>query len=405
VVEIDQIFREQLNSLHTISVEIASLRELPRIYDRALSYCLELTGSALGFIGLVSKSREYMDVAAVKGFTPSDPTFFDRYHVIPVRRSVFGVTIADERPHISNNVAADPYHVGTPPGHPEVRTFLGVPLRVGSTVIGMIGAANRPGGYGADDQRLLATFANQVAVAIDNARLYERQREMIAGLEDMQRRVGQAERERLLAQDRARIATGLHDSVGQSMFSLGLRINGLLESELDTEAAQRILEIRRMAASALDELRQVIFALAEPADGPGDLTGAVGSLLRGVGRDNELDVDLVARGIPDSRVESIYDELLIVVREALTNIVRHAHAHSVLISLNYEPERVGIVVQDDGVGLPISDPGEHIEGARHFGFSDMRHRIVGLGGVLEVEPGEECGLTVRVSVPLPAETT
>ena len=106
--EIDQIFREQLNSLHTISVEIASLRELPRVYDRALTYCLELTGSQLGFIGLVSKNGEYMDVAAVKGFTPSDPTFFDRYRVIPVRRSVFGVTIVDERPHVSNNVAADP---------------------------------------------------------------------------------------------------------------------------------------------------------------------------------------------------------------------------------------------------------------------------------------------------------
>ena len=143
--EIDQIFREQLNSLHTISVEIASLRELPRIYDKALTYCLELTGSQLGFIGLVSKNGEYMDVAAVKGFTPSDPTFFDRYRVIPVRRSVFGVTIVDESPHVSNDVAADPDHVGTPPGHPEVRTFLGVPLRVGSTVIGMIGAANRPG--------------------------------------------------------------------------------------------------------------------------------------------------------------------------------------------------------------------------------------------------------------------
>jgi len=404
-VEIDQIFREQLNSLHTISVEIASLRELPRVYDRALTYCLELTGSQLGFIGLVSKNGEYMDVAAVKGFTPSDPTFFDRYRVIPVRRSVFGVTIVDERPHVSNNVAADPDHVGTPPGHPEVRTFLGVPLRVGSTVIGMIGAANRPGGYGADDQRLLSTFANQVAVAIDNARLYERQREMIAGLEDMKRRVGEADRERLLAQDRARIASGLHDSVGQSMFSLGLRINGLLESELDTEAAKRILEIRQMAASALDELREVIFALAEPADGGRDLTDAIGSLLRGVGRDNEIDVDLVARGIPDSRVESIYDELLIVVREALTNTVRHAHAHSVLISLNYEPERVGIVVQDDGVGPPpISDLSEDTDSSRHFGLADMRNRIVNLGGVLAVEPGDERGLTVRVSVPLPTET-
>lgn len=72
--------------------------------------------------------------------------------------------------------------VGQPAGHPSVHAFLGVPLRVGATLIGVLGAANKPGGYGSDDERLLSTFANQVATAIDNARLYEVQREMIKGL-------------------------------------------------------------------------------------------------------------------------------------------------------------------------------------------------------------------------------
>ena len=350
----DPTFREQLNSLHSISVEIASLRELPEIYERALAYCLELTRSELGFIDLVNQSGEYMDIVAVKGFVASDPTFHDRYHVMPVRRSVFGVTIIDQRSHISNDVASDPNHVGTPPGHPEVRTFLGVPLRVGTTVIGMIGAGNRPGGYGDDEERLLATFANQVAVAIDNARLYERQREMIAGLEDLQRRLGHAERESLLAQDRARIASGLHDSVGQSLFSLGLSVNALLERDLDTENARRVLDIRRMAASALDELRSAIFALTAPPEGEPDLTGTIQSLLRRVGREHSIDVDLMVQGIPHSTVETVQDDLVAVVREALTNIARHAQARSVFINVRYESDDVEIVVQDDGVGMPTS---------------------------------------------------
>ena len=91
-----------------------------------------------------------------------------------MRRSVFGVAVIDERPTISNDVDRNPLRVGQPPWHPLVRTFLGVPLRAGSEVIGMSGVANKPGGYDARDERLLATFANQVAVAIDNARLYER---------------------------------------------------------------------------------------------------------------------------------------------------------------------------------------------------------------------------------------
>jgi GAF domain-containing protein len=166
-VEIEETFREQLDSLHSISVEIASLHELPQVYKAALAYCLGLTGSQLGFIGLLSQKREYLDLVAVIGFEPTDPSFFDRYRVMPVRRSVFGVTIVDERPHVSNDVDHDPERVGTPPGHPEVRTFLGVPLQVGETVIGMIGAGNRSGGYGRDEERCLSTFANQVAIAID----------------------------------------------------------------------------------------------------------------------------------------------------------------------------------------------------------------------------------------------
>ena len=183
--EMGLILREQLESLHAISIEIASLRELSEVQDRALGYCLELTSSEFGFVGLLDDTRSQLDVAAIKGFLPSDPRFYERFRLIPVRPSVFGVVITEERSNISNDVAGDPAHIGQPHGHPPVRTFLGVPLRVGTTVIGMLGVANRYGGYAADDERLLSTFANQVAVAIDNARLYQRQREMIDGLENL----------------------------------------------------------------------------------------------------------------------------------------------------------------------------------------------------------------------------
>ena len=399
--EIEETFREQLDSLHSISVEIASLHELPQVYKAALTYCLGLTGSQLGFIGLLSQKREYLNLVAVSGFEPTDPSFFDRYRVMPVRRSVFGVTIVDERPHVSNDVDHDPERVGTPPGHPEVRTFLGVPLQVGETVIGMIGAGNRSGGYGRDEQRCLSTFANQVAIAIDNARLYERQREMIAGLEDLQRRLGLADAERLLAQDRARIASGLHEHVGQAMFSLGLKINALLERELDPELAESVRGLRRMVADTLDDLRQVIFALSRPPGANTDVTEAIGSLLRDVGRDNGLDVDLVTRGVPPAGIDAVHDVLVTVAREALNNVVRHAQARTILISIRYEPERVLIAVQDDGVGMPSTDLDATGDGATHFGLSDMRRRILDVGGTFEVESGEEGGVTIRIDVPVP----
>jgi two-component system sensor histidine kinase DevS len=199
--------REQLESLYAMSVQVASLRDLSEVYDLALTYSVALTQSEMGFIDLLNEDRVDMDVVAVTGFTPDDAKFYERFKRMPVRPSVFGRVITEERPSISDDVENDPAAVGQPPGHPAVRTFLGVPLRLSSEVIGMIGVANKPGGYSADEEQLLSTFANQVAVAIDNAGMYERQQNMIARLQQLNEHMTKAEREQLLALERKRLAT------------------------------------------------------------------------------------------------------------------------------------------------------------------------------------------------------
>jgi len=89
--------------------------------------------------------------------------------------------------------------------------------------------ANKLSGYTADEERLLSTFANQVAVAIENARLYEDQRRMIDELEQLHRDLSQAERDQVLRQERERIAAELHDRIEQAIFTLGLKVNAILE--------------------------------------------------------------------------------------------------------------------------------------------------------------------------------
>lgn len=207
-------FRDQLESLYAISVQIASLRSLPEIYDLALTYCLALTESEMGFIDLLNEDRVDMDVVAVKGFAPPDPKFFERFKRMPVRPSVFGIVITEGRPNISNDVENDPGRVGQPPGHPRVQTFLGVPLRVGGDLIGMVGVANKDNGYGPEDERLLSTFANQIAVAIDNAMLHLRQQEMIARLQQLHEHLSEAEREQLVALERERTAASFRVDPG-----------------------------------------------------------------------------------------------------------------------------------------------------------------------------------------------
>ncbi|MDQ1434485.1 MAG: hypothetical protein QOF59_1301 [Actinomycetota bacterium] len=394
--------RDQLDSLHSISVEVAALHEISDIEQRALDHCLQLTDSEFGFIGLLVDGPRVMDVAAIDGVEPVDEAFYERFHLMAVRSSVVGVTIREDRPNISNDVRHDPHSVGEPPGHPPVEKFLGVPLRVGDDLIGMIGVANKTDGYGSDDERLLSTFANQVAVAIDNARLYERQREMIASLQQLHERLDEAERSRLLTRERERIADGLHDRIEQEVFSIGLGINLLLEADdVDPVVAERLRAIRRLAITTSDEVRRVIFRLAVPGHGEGDLVSEVQSLLREVERRSELETHLVVSGAQLPPSGEYQDVLVSVITEALNNVERHARARRVLVSIRYEDDRVDVVIQDDGVGVPGAILTTFQDSFLHFGLRSMRRRIIDLGGTLEVADGEEAGTLIRIGVPVP----
>ncbi len=225
------------------------LHELQPVLDRTLAHCLSLTRSKFGFIGLTDHSGEMMDVAAIKGFRPTDPTFYDRFRVIPVRPTIFGVALREGRVSISNNVMNDPSRVGQPPGHPPVRTFLGVPLQVGNHLIGMIGVANHRAGYSEDDGRLLSTFANQAAVAIENARLIESHRQLIEKLRAVNHELDEAEREQTLQRERQRIAEELRGEVERAVFEIGQRINTVLaSSQLDAQNAEHLYRARGIAA-------------------------------------------------------------------------------------------------------------------------------------------------------------
>jgi signal transduction histidine kinase len=373
---------------------------MQQVLDRALGYCLDLTQSAFGFIGLLNGSRQ-MDVAAIKGFEPSDPNFYENFRLIPVRPSVFGVVITNQRSKISNDVLHDPDRVGQPRGHPPVRTFMGVPLQVGDRVIGMIGVANKPSGYTTDEERLLSTFANQVAVAIENARLYEDQRRMIDELEELHRDLSQAEREQVLRQERERIAAELHDRIEQAIFTLGLKVNAILEQERVTDPiATDLGEVRQLAIHTSEAVREAIFTLSLPRAAAGGLPSQLRRLVRDTGESDSVEADLVVSGKPEDLSAESAHALFVLTREALANVVRHARARRVLVSLRYSDEHIDLVIQDDGVGASDQILQHYQESGTHFGLKRSRRQVEALGGTFEVRNGEESGLAIRARLPV-----
>ncbi|MGZ4679099.1 MAG: GAF domain-containing sensor histidine kinase [Ilumatobacteraceae bacterium] len=403
---------EQLASLHSISVEIAGLHELSDIHDLALGYCLQLTDSQFAFTGLlrdtnvgvaangeIEVSNDVMDVAAIKGFHAS-PDFYDLFHLMALRSSVVGVAIKENRSYITNDVEDDPHAVGLPDGHPPVRRFLGVPLRLGQTVIGMIGVANKRDGYGPGDEQLLATFASQVAVAVDNARLYERQRETIAELQQLHERLTEVEQTQLLGRERERIAGDLHDRLEQRIFTIGVRLNALVEpGDVDPRLAQELQQMRQLTIEASDEVRRAIFSLSG-SDEEDNLADDLRSLLLELERSSNIRAHLSVSGNPTPAVETVHDVVHRVVREALTNVKKHAHATVVLIRLLYVADRLDVVIQDDGVGAPEGILSTFQDSYHHFGLRHVRQVVIDRGGSFTVANGEEAGLVMKVSLPL-----
>jgi signal transduction histidine kinase len=394
----------EIERLHAISVEIASLQELSGVMDRALDYCLELTASEFGFVGLMQGSD--LDVAAIKGFVPDDQSFYARFRTIPVRPSVFGVVVLTGQPHLSNDVAHDALHVGTPRGHPPVRTFLGVPLLFGSEVLGMLGVANRQGGYELQQERLLSVFGNQVAVAIRNARLYEDQRNMIARLQRLRGQVEAAERDRLLDDERQRIARELHDRVAQTFFSIGLAAQSALDVDgeiADGDARQQsaaLESIRGLSALGNEQMREAIFALSRADLQDRGLERILWTVVRDLRERTGLEADLVLVGKDRLLPPEIAEALLAVVREALVNVEQHARATSVVVTLRRSRGGVTLAVQDDGVGAPALLLRSIGSSFTHFGLRGLQERIRKLGGAFTVHNGEDSGLVVRVRVPV-----
>jgi signal transduction histidine kinase len=390
--------QDELASLYAMSVELAGLHELPQVLDTALGFCLELTASTFGFVGLLN-GQAVMDVAAIKGFSPADPSFYDRYRAIPVHPNVFGVVILEGRPKISNDVPNDPVSRGHPHGHPPVQTFLGVPLLLRGEIIGMLGVANRPGGYAPADERLLVTFANQVAIAIANARLYEQQRAMIDQLQELHRRLDAAQLQELLTHERQRIARELHDRVQQTIFAMGLRLGSLLEG---TEPIGRrpLEELRALAGCASEQVKEAIFALSAPELQGGHLVGELGRLVRELSATTSIVADLLVHGPARLLPPAVEEALFAVAREALSNIRRHSGATTAVVTLHCSPDDVSLAVQDDGAGIPKLMLESYRDSTTHHGLRGMCRRVEELGGRFLVENGEERGVVVRAWLPL-----
>ena len=294
---------------------------------------------------------------------------------LPRQHGMLAALLESGGPERLADIRKDPRFEGWPAAHPELTGFLGVPVRNGEDVLGIIFVANkRAGSFTGHDEELLTLFAAHAAIALTNARLYERSREVS------------------VLEERARLARELHDAVSQRLFSIRAhaRAAQVLVPKDPGRAAGELAAIAELGAQAHAELRAVIDGLAPP-----ELDGLAESLRRYAllaARAHGIAVRVTAADVPelDARTQAAAFR---VAQEALHNALRHSGASEISVTLSRARSRVILEVADDGAGF---DTGLASGG---LGLASMRDRAAAVGGSLRVTSAPGAGTRVRLAVP------
>ncbi|MEU9265568.1 GAF domain-containing sensor histidine kinase [Streptomyces sp. NPDC048251] len=348
---------------------------------------------------IVASARELLDAQYAALGVPDDHGGFAQFVVdgvgeeqwkaigpLPRQHGILAAMLQEARPQRLADVRKDPRFEGWPSAHPEMSDFLGLPVRDGDEVLGALFLANkncaRPhGGCGftEDDEELLAILAQHAAIALTNARLYERSRELT------------------IAEERSRLAHELHDAVSQKLFSLRLTAQAAtaLVDRDPARAKGELQQVAALAAEAADELRAAVVELRPAALDEDGLVATLRTHIQVLDRAHAARVTFTSQGVralPAAQEEA----LLRVAQEALHNALRHSGAQCVEVTLGKRGPGTVLRVTDDGGGF---DPTTVRRAGRHLGLVSMRDRASGVGGTLTVESAPGKGTTIEMEAP------
>ncbi|NNN36532.1 GAF domain-containing sensor histidine kinase [Streptomyces sp. S3(2020)] len=348
---------------------------------------------------IVASARELLDAQYAALGVPDDHGGFAQFVVdgvsdqqwkaigpLPRQHGILAAMLQEAKVERLADVRKDPRFEGWPSAHPDMSDFLGLPIRDGDEVIGALFLANKnchkpDGGCGftAEDEELLSILAQHAAIALTNARLYERSRELT------------------IAEERSRLAHELHDAVAQKLFSLRLTAQAAaaLVDRDPSRAKGELQQVAALAAEAADELRGAVVELRPAALDEDGLVATLRTQVHVLDRAHTAHVTFDSSGVralPASQEEAV----LRVAQEALHNALRHSGAEQVDVTLARRDGGVVLRVTDDGSGF---DPQQTRRAGRHLGLVSMRDRAGGVGGALTVESAPGKGTTIEMEVP------
>ena len=365
---------EKLQGLLDAVLIIEAGLELPGVLRRIVNTACSLTRARYGALGVLDPSGKGLSEFVNLGI---DDATVETIGQLPEGAGILGLLILEPEPLRLDNLSAHPDSVGFPPGHPPMHSFLGVPVRVRNEVFGNLYLTEKIGAdrFSEEDEELAVALAVAAGIAVDNARLHAR--------------VGDLS----MAADRERIARDLHDTVIQRLFSTGLSLQSVVPVTEDTEVRSRIKEAVSDLDDIIRQVRTTIFELEPPPGAKSGVRGKILDICAQAARSLGFEPEVRFSGAIDRSVgASLATELLGVLREALSNVARHAGASRVMVEVSVDTT-LKLRVVDNGVGPAAAKA----SGGR--GVTNMSQRAELLDGHFALSMASGGGTEIVWSVP------
>jgi signal transduction histidine kinase len=364
--------RQLLDAVLTVGSDL----DLPAMLRRIVQAAVELVDAEYGALGVLDESGTRLAQFITIGV---DEETHRAIGHLPEGHGILGLLIVEPKPIRLPDLSEHPTSFGFPPNHPPMRSFLGVPIILRDEVFGNLYLTDKKSAevFTDVDEELVVALAAAAGVAIENARLHARLGELT------------------LLEDRERIARDLHDTVIQRLFATGLSLQGAARLAVRPEVTERILRAVDDLDDTVRHIRTAIFGLEQARSTTTGLRQRLLALTSEAAGALGFEPRIRFDGPLDSVVDDdVAVELLATVREALTNVARHAGARTTDVNVMVDDRDVVLTVTDDGVGPP---PEPRVGGR---GLDNMRTRAERLGGDFELRPGEHAGAVLVWRSPL-----
>lgn len=375
--------RREAETLYRLGTEITAISDLNQVLEHVVASARELLAADVGILSLMDEDRARVVMRAAAGLRGDALMGVE----LAPGQGIAGHVIRSAQPLVVNDYLVDTrisHELDGIVRQEGLRTHLAVPVAARGQAIGCLSVAFRRVRQAADDEvHLLTRMANQAAIAIENARLYQ-QVQSLAILEE-----------------RDRLAREMHDSLGQSLGYLNLKaklVEDLVSAGRSQDAQEELGQIRLTIHEAYDEVRHAILGL-RTAGVQQDLEATLRSQTGRFREQAGIPVEFEVKGSLPSIPALAAVQVTRIVQEALTNVRKHAQAETVRVDLVVGDGRLAVRVADDGRGFDL-EAVQAAAGAR-FGLETMRERAESIGGTLEISSAPGQGTIVAIEVPLP----